>query len=166
MIFHGPQLHSAIATRPQRSNANRNPAAPLLEGKRTGRSAAEVARDKADLEAKRLALLKQNDDKLTKLAKLEHDLAAQEKENAAQAASPPPEQPRAAEMPTNIPSTPRARPRPRPASKPNGRAAAEDDSPDATRAGQRIQPGCVKRLRREDLEARSPRLLPAWMSTR
>ena len=81
-----------------------------------------------------------------------NDLAAQEKENAAQAARPPPEQP--VGKSTSAPLTPaRPLPRARPASKADGRAATDDDSTDAAPVGQRVQPGRAKHLRCEDLEA-------------
>ena len=116
------------------------------------RSAEEVARDKAELAAKRRAVLKKKDDDLRKLSELERDLDAQEKENATQAARPPPEQP-VVEKAVSAPLTSRSSSRPRPGSKANGRAAMDDDNLDVTPVGQRVQPGRAKRLRREDLEA-------------
>ncbi|PIL30263.1 hypothetical protein GSI_07441 [Ganoderma sinense ZZ0214-1] len=143
-----------MSTRPQCSTANRNPAAPVLAAKQNCRPAAEVAREKAKLEAKQRALQKQNEDNLRQLQEIQCNLDVQEKENAAHAARPPPEQP-VVEKPAGAPLTPLPvkPPRPRPASKANQRAVIDDDSIEGTPIGQRIQPGCIKRLRREDVEA-------------
>lgn len=116
-------------------------------------SPTEVACSKAKLEAQWVALLKKNDENLCKLDMLERELDAQEKENVAKAARPPPEQLPATEKPKSAPLTPHACPCPCPASKANARAAADNDGGDTTPAGQHIQLGRIKHLRREDLEA-------------
>ena len=143
-----------MSTHPQCSTANCNPAAPLLAAKCTRRSPAEVARSKAEIEAKQRALQQQTEDNLRQLEELQRDLDAQEKENAALAARPPPKQP-VTKKPTSAPLTPHPVQvsRPHSDSKADRRAATDDDKPEGTPVGQRIQPGRAKRLRRQDLEA-------------
>lgn len=72
-------LHLAMTTppvRPRRANANLHPADILLKDKQTRRSSAEVAQEKAALEAKRQALLDQRAAGLQEIAALEEMLQA------------------------------------------------------------------------------------------
>ncbi|KAI0669673.1 hypothetical protein C8Q78DRAFT_1080367 [Trametes maxima] len=64
--------------RPRRSNANLHPADILLEDKRSRRSSAEVAKEKAALEAQRQAIVEKRAADLRKLAMLEEQLKMQD----------------------------------------------------------------------------------------
>ncbi|KAI0666051.1 hypothetical protein C8Q78DRAFT_1083304 [Trametes maxima] len=64
--------------RPRRSNANLHPAAILLQDKQTRRSSAEVAKEKAELEARRKAIIDQRAANLQELALLEEKLKQQD----------------------------------------------------------------------------------------
>lgn len=75
--------------RPRRSNANLRPADVLLQDKRTRRSPAEVAHEKATLEAQRKAMLEQREADLRHIAALEQRLEEQDRRDNAYAARPP-----------------------------------------------------------------------------
>ncbi|KAI1782778.1 hypothetical protein LXA43DRAFT_1068291 [Ganoderma leucocontextum] len=145
--------------RPRRTNANLRPADVVLAGKQTRRSTAEVAQEKAALEAQRQALLQKQEAELEKLRQLELQLNAQAQENEEHAARPPPAQP--------APTTRRTRHVPDP-SAPSGtttptpptRAAAADAQMSAPVPGsgqasaeRKVQPGRVRKITRGDVEA-------------
>ncbi|KAI0324377.1 hypothetical protein GY45DRAFT_1375605 [Cubamyces sp. BRFM 1775] len=144
--------------RPRRSNANLHPADIILQDRRTRRSSAEVAQEKADLEAKRKALLDKRDAQLRELALLEQQLELEAEEETMQGMAPAhtpvssskKKQPAKPPYPKPLKAT---TPRPAVQAAGGGRGVVEDDATPKSKSAKGGLSGRVKRATRLDMEA-------------
>ncbi|KAI0360031.1 hypothetical protein OH77DRAFT_1517593 [Trametes cingulata] len=157
------------ADRPRRASANPHPAEPLLKLKIPRRSAAEVAQERAAVEAERQAILKRREEDLKALAELEAKLKKQDEEAQKFAARPPPQNAfakranSARTSASNRSSKPPSRPSSCTAAEPRSTEGLNDEAPASTAtigiqndSTSRVPKGSLGRLKkstRADLEA-------------
>ena len=82
-------MAAPASSRPRRTKANVHPGQILLDQKQARRSSAEVARERAELEAQREAVLKRREEAMKALAELDAQLKAQDEQDERNATRPP-----------------------------------------------------------------------------